>query len=78
MRMVSGVILLPLLAGCSASPPIRSAQAELPYSACEPMAEFRNNVTGMPYPSAKSDAILHSLGIRCIGEVHPAVARARH
>jgi len=78
MRMVSAVIALPLLAGCTASPPLRSAQAELAYSACEPMTEFRNNVTATPYPSAKSDAILHTLGVRCIGMVYPALARARY
>ena len=42
------------------------------------MTEFRNNVTGTPYPSAKSDALLHSLGVRCIAEVYPAVARTRY
>jgi hypothetical protein len=78
MRMVSAVIALPLLAGCAATPPIRAAQAELPYSACEPMTEFRNNVTGTPYPSAKSDAILRTLGVRCIGRVYPALAIAQY
>jgi predicted MFS family arabinose efflux permease len=33
--------------------------------------------TGAPYPSAKSDAVLMSLGVRCVGEGNPAV-RARY
>ena len=78
MRMASAVIVLPLLAGCATTPPVPSAQVELRYSACEPMTEFRNNVTGAPYPSAKSDALPYSLGVRCIGEVYPVVARARY
>ncbi len=78
MRMASAVIVLPLLTGCATTPPLPSAQAELRYSACEPMTELRNNLTATPYPSAKSDAILHGLGVRCIGEVYPAVARARY
>ena len=78
MRMASAVIVLPLLTGCATTPPVPSAEVELGYSACEPMTEFRNNLTGTPYPSAKSDAILHSLGVRCIGEVYPAAARARY
>ncbi len=78
MRMASAVIVLPLLAGCATTPPVPSAQVELGYSACEPMTEFTNNVTGTPYPSAKSDALLHSLGVRCIAEVYPAVARTRY
>ena len=49
-----------------------------PILACEPMTEFRNNVTGTPYPSAKSDAILHTLGVRCIGRVYPALATAHY
>jgi hypothetical protein len=78
MRMASAVIVLPLLAGCTTTPPVPSARGELGYSACEPMTELRNNLTATPYPSAKSDSILHSLGVRCIGEVYPAAARARY
>jgi hypothetical protein len=78
MRMASAVIVLPLLAGCTTTPPVPSGRVELGYSACEPMTELRNNLTATPYPSAKSDSILHSLGVRCIGEVYPAAARARY
>ena len=59
-------------------PPAPYAHVELPYSACEPMADLRNNLTGTPYPSAKSDAVLHSLGVRCIGEPYPTVVRAHY
>jgi hypothetical protein len=41
------------------------------------MAELRNNLTGTPYPSPKSDAVLMSLGVRCVGDVYPTV-RARY
>ena len=78
MRMASAVIVLPLLAGCATTPPVPSARVELGYSACELMTELSNNLTATPYPSAKSDSMLHSLGVRCIGEVYPAAARARY
>lgn len=78
MRMVSAAIFLPCLVGCAAQPPAPYAQVELPYSACEPMADLRSNLTGIPYPSAKSDAVLHGLGVRCIGDSSPAVVRARY
>jgi hypothetical protein len=41
------------------------------------MAELRNNLTGTPYSSARSDAVLTSLGVRCGGEGYPTV-RARY
>lgn len=78
MRMVSAAIVLPCLVGCAATPPAPTAHVELPYSACEPMREFRSNLTGTPYPSTKSDAVLHSLGVRCIGEVYPPAVRAHY
>ena len=40
------------------------------------MADLRNNLTGTPYPSANSDAILHRLGVRCIGGGYPTLVRA--
>jgi hypothetical protein len=78
MRIMSAAIALPWLVGCAATPPVPTAQVALPYSACEPMTALRDNLTGTPYPSAKSDAVLHSLGVRCIGEVHPPVGRASY
>jgi hypothetical protein len=78
MRMVSAAIVLPWLVGCAATPPAPTAQVELPYSACEPMADLRNNLTGTPYPSANSDAILRRLGVRCIGGGYPTLVRGRY
>jgi hypothetical protein len=42
------------------------------------MGEFRSNLTGTPYPSARSDAVLRSLGVRCIGDSYPSVVRGRY
>ncbi len=78
MRMVSAAIFLPCLLGCAVEPPAPTAQVELPYSACGTMADLRANLTGTPYPSAKSDAVLHRLGVRCVGGGYPAVVRARY
>ncbi len=78
MRILCAAIFLPCLVGCAASPPpAPTAQVGLPYSACGTMADLRNNLTGTPYPSAKSDAVLRSLGVRCVGQGYPAV-RARY
>jgi hypothetical protein len=78
MRIISAAVILPCLVGCAVQPPAPYAHVELPYSACEPMADLRSNLTGTPYPSAKSDAVLHSLGVRCIGEPYPTVVRAHY
>jgi hypothetical protein len=78
IRIASAAILLPCLIGCAAQPPAPYAQVELPYSACEPMSVFRSNLTGTPNPSAKSDAVLHELGVRCIGDGYPPVVRSRY
>ena len=78
MRILCAAIVLPCLLGCAASPPPASmAQVGLPYAACGATADLRTNLTGTPYPSAKSDAVLMSLGVRCIGEGYPMV-RARY
>ncbi len=66
MRIISAAVILPCLVGCTVQPPAPYAHVELPYSACEPMADLRNNLTGTPYPSAKSDAVLHSLGVAAL------------
>ncbi len=78
MRILYAAIVLPCLLGCAASPPpAPTAQVELPYTACGTMADLRSNLTGAPYPSAKCDAVLMSLGVRCVGEGYPTV-RARY
>jgi hypothetical protein len=78
MRMMSAAIFLPCLLGCAAQPPGPYAEVELPYSACGAMAELRSNLTGTPYPSAESDALLHRLGVRCVGGGYPTVVRVRY
>jgi hypothetical protein len=42
------------------------------------MADLRSNLTGTPNPSAESDAVLMSLGVRCIGEGYTPAVRARY
>jgi hypothetical protein len=78
MRVICAAIVLPCLAGCAVQPPAPYAEVELPYSACEPMADLRSNLTGTPTPSAKSDALLRNLGVRCISDGDPALVRARY
>jgi hypothetical protein len=78
MRIVSLCVILLCIAGCNVQKPAPRAEVELPYSACEPMADFRANLIGTPYPSAKSDAALHRLGVRCIGLAYPAAATLRY
>jgi hypothetical protein len=73
MRILCSAIFAPCLLGCAASPPPTS-QVMLPYSACGAMADLRNNLTATPYPSAKSDALLQTLGVRCVGAGYPAVS----
>jgi hypothetical protein len=78
MRILCAAIFLPCLLGCAESPPpAATAEVLLPYSACGPMSDLRSNLTGTPNPSAKSDALLHALGVRCVGEGYPPV-RARY
>ena len=78
MRIISAAAILPCLVGAAAPQPAPPARVDLPYSACEPMANLRTNLTGTPYPTAKGDAILRRLGVRCVGEPYLAVARPRY
>jgi len=78
MRILCAAIFLPCLFGCAANPPLApGSEVLLPYSACGPMADLRSNLTGAPYASAESDAVLMSLGVRCVGNGYPTV-RARY
>jgi hypothetical protein len=54
------------------------SDVELPYSACGDMAALRNNLTGTPDPSLKSDAILRRLGVRCVGPAAAPRVRQRY
>jgi hypothetical protein len=68
IRSVSVMIALLGLAGAAAAQPQTPvAQVNLPYSACGDMGALRANLTGTPDPSLRSDAVLHRLGVRCIG-----------
>ena len=73
MRIICSAIALLCLAGFAAAQPLAPAEVNLPYSACGDMAALRANLTGTPDPSPKSDAILHRLGVRCIGPASPRV-----
>ena len=77
MRIISAVIaLLGLVGSAAAKPQGPAAEVNLPYSACGDMAALRANLTGTPDPSPKSDALLHRLGVRCVG--HAPWVRARY
>ena len=80
MRIARATIFLFGLLDYAAAgqPPAPAPEVELPYSACEPMGGLRSNLTGTPNPSAKSDGILHELGVRCIGDGYPAVVHPRY
>jgi hypothetical protein len=77
MRILCSAIFAPCLLGCAATSPPPTSQVVLPYSACGDMADLRNNLTATPYPSAKSDALLWNLGVRCVGAGYPAAVSAR-
>jgi hypothetical protein len=73
------VILAVSLCGCEANQPGApySLAPGLPYAACGDMTTIRANLTGNRDLSPESDAILRSLGVRCIGE-GPVALRARY
>ena len=74
MRIVfAAIALLCLVGSAAAQPQASAAEVNLPCSACDDMATLRANLTGTPDPSPKSDAILHRLGVRCIGAAPPRV-----
>jgi hypothetical protein len=51
---------------------------ELPYAACGDMAALRNNLTGTPDPTPRSDALLRRLGVRCVGPAAAPRVRQRY
>jgi hypothetical protein len=74
MRIVfAAIALLCLIGSAAAQPQASAAEVNLPYSACGDMATLRANLTGTPDSSPKSDAILHRLGVRCIGALPPGI-----
>lgn len=78
MRAIGLTIVLMGLSGCEAYPPEPPYRmVNLPYSACGDMASLRTNLTGGPYPSPRSDAELHSLGVRCVASSDLAYSAVR-
>ena len=74
MRIIrSAIALICLVGSAAAQPQTPVAAVDLPYSACGDMAALRTNLTGTPDSSPKSSAILHRLGVRCIGPAAPRV-----
>jgi hypothetical protein len=78
MRLVCAAIALPCFFGSAAAQPqAPTVEVNLPYSACGDMATLRANLSGTPYPTPRSDAVLRRLGVRCIGPSEPQF-RARY
>lgn len=78
MRLICAAIAVTCLTGAAAAqPPASGPEVPLPYSACGAMAPLRTNLTATPDRSPRSDAILHRLGVRCMGARGPQV-RARY
>ncbi len=73
------VALAGSLCGCAPAQPGApySLAPSLPYAACGDMATLRANLTGNRDLSPESDAMLRTLGVRCIGE-SPSALRARY
>ena len=59
-------VLAGSLGGCAPPEPYYGS-ANLPYAACGDMATIRANLTGNPEATPQGDAILRSLGVRCVG-----------
>ncbi|HTR14503.1 MAG TPA: hypothetical protein VMI72_14930 [Roseiarcus sp.] len=81
MRIILLFLAAALLAGCmpTSVPEQYGALPRVPCAACGDMAALRNNLTAAPYPSPWSDADLHALGVRCLGEPIPQPSvRARY
>jgi hypothetical protein len=74
MRIIyAAIALLCPIGSAAAQPQAPAAEIDLPYPACGTMAPLRANLTGAPDPSGRSDAVLHRLGVRCIGAAAPRV-----
>jgi len=81
MRVTILAILALSLSGCApAWPPMPyNHAATLPYASCGDMAALRANLTGAPDVTPESDAILKTLGVRCVaGFAPPPPIRARY
>jgi hypothetical protein len=79
LAALAALVLSASLCGCAPNGPGApyALAPRLPYAACGDMATLRANLTGERNPSPESDAMLRTLGVRCIGE-GPIVLRARY
>jgi hypothetical protein len=81
MRVPMAGLLALSLSACAApwpSTPYDQA-ATLPYDSCGDTAALRANLTGSPDPTLESDALLRTLGVRCVADYPPPTAiRARY
>jgi hypothetical protein len=80
MRTIIAGALALSLSACAADPPMPYGRAAtLPYAACGDMATLRASLTGAPDVTPESDAILRTLGVRCLAAYPPPPAiRARY
>ncbi len=79
MRFTWAAILLLCSVGSVAAQQMAAiSDVELPYAACGDMSALRNNLTGTPDPSPKSDAVLRRLGVRCVGPTEAPRVRQRY
>ena len=75
MRTIVAAALALSLSACAANPSMPySRAATLPYAACGDMATLRANLTGAPDTTPESDAILKTLGVRCVAAYPPRPA----
>ncbi len=73
MRVTILTILALSFSACASDwPPMPYNQAAtLPYQSCGDMATLRANLTGAPEATPESDAILRTLGVRCVAAYPP-------
>jgi hypothetical protein len=74
----AAISLICSVGGVAAQQVSQVSDIDLPYSACGDMATLRANLTGVPDPSPKSDAILRRLGVRCVGPAAAPRVRQRY
>ena len=76
MRVPILAVLALALSACAATwPPMPyNLTASLPYEGCGGMAALRANLTGSPDRTPESDAVLKTLGVRCVADYPPPPA----
>jgi hypothetical protein len=73
MRMTILAVLALGLSACAPewAPMPYDHAATLPYEACGDMGALRANLTGAPDRTPESDALLKTLGVRCLASFSP-------